>query len=49
MYGISGIYRTRDTEVSHDVLKRMAESIRHRGPDDSEVYTSGPIRLPLPT
>ncbi len=35
MCGICGIFEPgRETPVEHAVLKRMADSIRHRGPDE---------------
>ena len=44
MCGIAGI-RRREGGVDRAVLERMAESLRHRGPDDSGIYASGPIGL----
>jgi asparagine synthase (glutamine-hydrolysing) len=39
MCGIAGIYNYESCEpVSVDVLKKMADSIRHRGPDDEGYY-----------
>ena len=35
MCGISGIHRRANSEVDHALLQRMADSILHRGPDDS--------------
>ena len=43
MCGISGIYRRDGGAVDCAVLQRMAESLHHRGPDDSGVYADGPI------
>ena len=44
MCGIAGI-RRREGAVERAVLERMAKSLRHRGPDDSGIYASGPIGL----
>ena len=35
MCGISGIHRRANNEVDHALLQKMADSILHRGPDDS--------------
>ncbi len=46
MCGISGIFEpARKTAFEPAVLKRMSDTLRHRGPDDSGVYTSGGIGL----
>jgi asparagine synthase (glutamine-hydrolysing) len=46
MCGICGIFEPgRDTAIEHAVLKKMADSIRHRGPDDEGFYSSGEIGL----
>ena len=44
MCGIAGI-RRREGAVDLGVLDRMAKSLRHRGPDDSGVFASGPVGL----
>ena len=44
MCGIAGVIR-RDGAVDRAVLERMAETLRHRGPDDSGVFASGPVGL----
>ena len=41
MCGVSGIHRRANNEVDHALLQKMADSILHRGPDDS-----GFLRLP---
>ncbi len=43
MCGISGIHHPNGPDVDCAVLRRMAASLRHRGPDDSGVYASGPV------
>ena len=45
MCGISGIYRKQGALVDNAILRRMAESIHHRGPDDSGVYVDGRMGL----
>ena len=46
MCGICGKYNfDRKNPVSSDLLKRMADSIYHRGPDDEGFYLSGPVGL----
>lgn len=44
MCGIAGIHR-HEGAVDRAVLDRMAQSLRHRGPDDSGIYASGPVGL----
>lgn len=44
MCGIAGVIR-RDGAVDRAVLERMATTLRHRGPDDSGVFASGPVGL----
>src|SRR6266566_5177627 len=41
MCGISGIYQNVGEPVDVEILRRMLESIRHRGPDDEGVYVDG--------
>ena len=31
--------------VERDVLSRMCQALRHRGPDDSDIFMSGPVAL----
>ncbi len=46
MCGIAGIFEFEATAaVSAEVVARMCEVIRHRGPDDQGVYCCGPIGL----
>jgi asparagine synthase (glutamine-hydrolysing) len=46
MCGICGkLMFDREAEVSPRVLKKMADAIQHRGPDDEGFYSSGPIGL----
>lgn len=46
MCGIAGKYNfLRQTPVSPNLMERMCERIWYRGPDDSGVYTQGPVGL----
>ena len=46
MCGIAGIYNYRHfQDVERDVLRRMTEVIRHRGPDAEGLYVNGGIGL----
>jgi asparagine synthase (glutamine-hydrolysing) len=46
MCGICGKLRfNRDESVSPELVKAMADTIQHRGPDDEGYYISGPIGL----
>ena len=46
MCGIAGIFNHRDLKpVDPVLLKRMADAIVHRGPDDEGYLTSGPVGL----
>ncbi len=46
MCGIAGRYNFRSSRPADaEMLRRMASSISHRGPDDDGVFTSGPIGL----
>jgi asparagine synthase (glutamine-hydrolysing) len=46
MCGIVGLhYFDRSRKVSHQVVKAMADSIRHRGPDDEGFHVDGGIGL----
>src|SRR6266496_744462 len=46
MCGIAGIFNYREPKpVDPILLKRMADSMIHRGPDDEGFYVSGPVGL----
>ncbi len=45
MSGFAGIARRSSRPIQHDVLWRMAEAIRHRGPDDSNLYIGERVGL----
>jgi asparagine synthase (glutamine-hydrolysing) len=46
MCGICGkLNFDRESRVSPALLKSMADSIQHRGPDDEGFFTSGPVGL----
>jgi len=45
MCGIAGILRFDGERVDEDVLCRMAETLRHRGPDDHGHLCAGPVGL----
>ena len=46
MCGICGVFNHYDDEpVGRDDLKRMADTLVHRGPDDEGFYYSGPVGL----
>ena len=45
MCGICGVLTTNRTLVSRERLERMADTIRHRGPDDSGVWIGGSAGL----
>ncbi len=46
MCGICGVYEAgRDTKIECAVLKRMADEIRHRGPDDEGFYNAPGVGL----
>src|ERR1044071_533730 len=46
MCGICGIFETGgESVVSRSTLKSMADTIRHRGPDDDGFYVSGGVGL----
>lgn len=47
MCGIVGIVNRRDCTVDADLLTRMCESIRHRGPDDDGFYLNGAAALAM--
>ena len=45
MCGIVGIVGTERVEVDQDLVGRMCNAIRHRGPDDDGFYFNGPVGL----
>jgi asparagine synthase (glutamine-hydrolysing) len=45
MCGIVGIVRGDGLDVDQAVLTRMADALRHRGPDDDGFYLNGPVGL----
>ena len=46
MCGICGVFNHSDGEpVARDDVKRMADTLVHRGPDDEGVYHAGPVGL----
>ena len=45
MCGIVGIVKFNNESVQLDELKRLNDSIVHRGPDDEGYFTEGPVGL----
>lgn len=45
MCGIVGIVRCDRRDVDRALLTRMADAVRHRGPDDDGFYLNGPVGL----
>lgn len=45
MCGIAGVLRSDGAPVEHGRLNAMARALAHRGPDDSGIWTDGPIAL----
>jgi asparagine synthase (glutamine-hydrolysing) len=45
MCGIVGIVRCDGQDVDGALLTRMADAVRHRGPDDEGFYRNGPVGL----
>lgn len=45
MCGFTGILRTDGAAADAATVRRMAQTLRHRGPDDSGVYAQGPVAL----
>jgi asparagine synthase (glutamine-hydrolysing) len=43
--GIAGIARNDGADVDQELLRRMCDAIRHRGPDDDGFYFNGPVGL----
>src|SRR4026207_1257623 len=47
MCGIVGIVRNDGKPVDEQLLARMNDAIRHRGPDEDGFYINGPARLAM--
>ena len=47
MCGIVGIVRNDQKPVDEQLLSRMCDAIRHRGPDDDGFYVNGPVGLAM--
>src|SRR5690349_14119345 len=46
MCGIAGIVHTdSNRDVSPELVRRMCDALRHRGPDDEGLYVRGPVGL----
>ena len=45
MCGIAGILNFSGSRVSDSLLKKMTDSMHHRGPDDEGFWIDGPIGL----
>ena len=45
MCGIAGIVGRRDERIDADEVRRMCQTIVHRGPDDEGIYAEGPVGL----
>lgn len=45
MCGIAGDYRFGSGSPDKDLVRRMSEILRHRGPDGGSIYTSGRVSL----
>src|SRR5574342_607785 len=45
MCGIAGIYNPDGTPADANWVSKMCDLIRHRGPDDHAVWTSGPVAI----
>lgn len=45
MCGIAGIYNLKSDHLDFDLLKRMTDAIKHRGPDDEGYHVEGNIGL----
>jgi asparagine synthase (glutamine-hydrolysing) len=45
MCGIAGIVRNDGKQIDQQLLARMCEAIRHRGPDDDGFYINGSVGL----
>jgi len=45
MCGICGVFHYRDDEADRALVERQHQSIAHRGPDDWDVWSEGPVAL----
>src|SRR3989344_8133478 len=45
MCGIAGIYNLKENPVDSFLLKKMADALSHRGPDDGGVYINKNVGL----
>ena len=45
MCGIVGLVRNNGKAIDEQLLSRMCDAIRHRGPDDDGFYVNGPVGL----
>lgn len=45
MCGINGVFHYRDGEPDPALVRRQAQALRHRGPDDADVWCEGPAAL----
>ncbi|HXD33650.1 MAG TPA: asparagine synthase (glutamine-hydrolyzing) [Pyrinomonadaceae bacterium] len=45
MCGIAGIVRNEGRDVDQELVRRMTNAIRHRGPDEDGFYFNGPVGL----
>ena len=45
MCGIAGIVGRRDEMIDSAYVRRMCQTMTHRGPDDEGIYTQGPVGL----
>ena len=47
MCGIVGIINNHDKSIDEQLLSRMCDAIRHRGPDENGFYVNGPVGLAM--
>ena len=45
MCGLAGMMALHGGKVEPDVIERMADALRHRGPDDAGSFVQGPVGL----
>ena len=45
MCGIVGVCHLNGEPASPDILRRMTDVVRHRGPDDEGIHCDGPVGL----